>query len=321
MNPIQQLASCGQSVWLDYIRRAMFDSGELERLIADGVRGMTSNPTIFSKAIGAGDDYDDQLRELLDSGLGAQQIFERLAVADIQRACDAFRPLFEGSQHGDGFVSIEVSPKLARDADGTIEEARRLWREVGRPNVMVKIPSTPECIPAIRRCLSEGININVTLIFSVETFERVAMTYVEALETRLAAGQRIDDIHSVASIFVSRIDTAVDTLLQARIAKGEGLGSLLGTIGVANLKEAYGIYQQLFERGERFQALAKHGARAAPAVGFDRDEESRLLRSAVRRHRGRPQHREHDADADASRAARPRPDRVRYGARGRRAGT
>ena len=262
MNQMQQLAGCGQSVWLDNIRRAMFASGELDRLIADGLRGMTSNPTIFSKAIGAGDDYDEQLRTLLDAGLSAPQIFERLAVTDIQRACDAFRPLFDSSKHGDGFVSIEVSPHLARDGNGTIEEARRLWHAVARPNVMVKIPGTPECIDAIRQCLTEGININITLLFGLENYERVAWTYVEALEARLSAGQPIDDLHSVASIFVSRIDTAVDKLLQARIAKGEeSLSSLLGTIGVSQLKEAYQIYRKVFEQSERFKALAAKGAR------------------------------------------------------------
>ncbi|MDE2573642.1 MAG: bifunctional transaldolase/phosoglucose isomerase [bacterium] len=260
MNHIQQLWSCCQSVWLDNIRRAMFASGELERLIGDGLRGMTSNPTIFSKAIGAGDDYDEQLRDLLDAGLSAPEVFERLAVRDIQQACDAFRPLFEASQHGDGFVSIEVSPKLARDAQGTIEEARRLWREVNRPNVMVKIPSTPECVPAIRQCLTEGMNINITLIFGMETYEQIAWTYIEALEARAAAGKPIDDLHSVASVFVSRIDTAVDKLLQARIAKGDDLKDLLGAAGVALLKEDFRRFQRIYGDA-RFKALAAKGAR------------------------------------------------------------
>ncbi|TAM56329.1 bifunctional transaldolase/phosoglucose isomerase [bacterium] len=261
MNTIQQLTACGQSVWLDNIRRAMFASGELERLIAAGVRGMTSNPTIFSKAIGAGDDYDEQLRELLDANLDGPAIFERLAVRDIQQACDGFRPLYDTSGHSDGFVSIEVSPKLARDTQGTIEEARRLWREVARPNVLVKIPGTPECLPSIRQCLTEGININITLLFGNENYERVIWTYVEALEARLAAGQPVDDLHSVASIFVSRIDTAVDRQLQTLIAKGEDLKSLLGTIGVSHLKESYRLYQSVFEHHQRFTALAAVGAR------------------------------------------------------------
>ncbi|TAM76948.1 bifunctional transaldolase/phosoglucose isomerase [bacterium] len=261
MNTIQQLTSCGQSVWLDNIRRAMFASGELERLIADGVRGMTSNPTIFSKAIGAGDDYDEQLRELLDAGLSGPQVFERLAVSDIQRACDAFRPLFDASHHGDGFVSIEVSPKLARDTQGTIEEARRLWREVSRPNVLVKIPGTPECLASIRQCLTEGININITLLFGNENYEQVIWAYIEALEARLAAGKPVDDIHSVASIFVSRIDTAVDKQIQALVAKGEDFSSLLGTIGVSHLKQSYRLYRRIFEQHERFKHLAAKGAR------------------------------------------------------------
>jgi len=260
VNQIQQLASCGQSVWLDNVRRAMFTSGELDRLIREGLRGMTSNPTIFAKAVGAGNDYDGQLRELLDSGLTMPHVFERLAVRDIQQACDAFHELFESSNHGDGFVSIEVSPKLARDMRGTVEEANRLWREVARPNVMIKIPGTPQCLPAVKQCLADGINVNITLLFGVENYEEVAWTYIEALEARAAAGKPVDDLHSVASIFVSRIDTAVDTLLQARIAKGEDVSALLGTAGVCLLKEDYQRFQRIFAH-ERFTALAAKGAR------------------------------------------------------------
>jgi transaldolase/glucose-6-phosphate isomerase len=257
---LQALAEAGQSVWLDNIRRSMFASGELHGLIDLGLRGMTSNPTIFEKAIGSGTDYDAQLRALSDADSDPNALFEALAIEDIRRACDAFRALYDASPGGDGFVSLEVSPLLAKDTQGTIEAAKRLWSAVDRPNVMIKIPATPECIPAISAVIAAGINVNVTLIFSVETYEAAAVAYLEGLEARSAAGNPVDRIGSVASVFVSRVDTAVDKLLQARIEEGQPqLKALLGKAGVANAKLIYQRYKRLFE-GERFERLRAKGA-------------------------------------------------------------
>jgi transaldolase/glucose-6-phosphate isomerase len=260
-NQLEQLTAAGQSIWLDNIRRSMFASGELRRLVGSGLRGMTSNPTIFEKAIGSGSDYDAQLASLIGSEHDPNRLFEALAIDDIRHACDEFRTLFEQSGGGDGFVSLEVSPLLAADTQGTIDAAARLWKMVERPNVMIKIPATPECIAAITETIAAGINVNVTLIFSLETYEDVANAYIAGLERRVAAGGSIERLASVASVFVSRIDTAVDKLLDERIAKGQpALQALLGKTGVANLKLIYQRYKKLFE-GERFEALKAHGAR------------------------------------------------------------
>jgi transaldolase/glucose-6-phosphate isomerase len=257
---LKQLAAAGQSIWLDNIRRSMFASGELRRLIDLGLRGMTSNPTIFEKAIGSGSDYDEQLRTLATRRLDANTLFEALAIEDIRNALDEFRPLYDATGGGDGFVSLEVSPLLAHDTAGTIAAAQRLWKAVDRPNVMIKIPATPACIPAIAETIAAGINVNVTLMFSVEHYEAAANAYIEGLEKRAAAGKPIDRIASVASVFVSRIDTAVDKLLEEKIAKGQTqLRALLGTIGVAGLKMTYQRFKGLFE-SERFAPLKLRGA-------------------------------------------------------------
>jgi transaldolase/glucose-6-phosphate isomerase len=260
MNQLTELVEAGQSIWLDNIRRSMFASGDLHRLIASGLRGMTSNPTIFEKAIGSGNDYDEQLKALVGTEHDPNHLFEALAIDDIRHACDEFRELFETTNGGDGFVSLEVSPLLASDTRATADAAVRLWKMVDRPNVMIKIPATPEGIPAIADTIAAGINVNVTLIFSLETYEAVANAYLSGLERRAAAGGPIDRIASVASVFVSRIDTAVDKLLEEKIAKGQTqLEPLLGKIGVANMKLIYARYKKLFE-GERFAALAAKGA-------------------------------------------------------------
>jgi transaldolase/glucose-6-phosphate isomerase len=257
---LQELFAAGQSIWLDNIRRSMFASGELHRLIALGLRGMTSNPTIFEKAIGSGNDYDAQLASLIGSEHDPNQLFEALAIDDIRHACDEFRDLFEATHGGDGFVSLEVSPLLAGDTRGTADAAKRLWKMVDRPNVMIKIPATPEGIPAITETIAAGINVNVTLIFSVETYEAVANAYVAGLEQRAAAGEPIDRVASVASVFVSRIDTAVDKLLDEKIANGQAeLRVLLGKTGVASMKLIYSHYKKIFE-GSRFAALKPRGA-------------------------------------------------------------
>jgi transaldolase/glucose-6-phosphate isomerase len=259
---LQQLIDAGQSIWLDNIRRSMFKSGELKRLIGIGLRGMTSNPTIFEKAIGSGNDYDEQLASLIGSEHDPNKLFEALAIDDIRHACDEFRNLFDTTGGGDGFVSLEVSPLLANDTQGTIDAAARLWKLVDRPNVLIKIPATPEGIPAVTETIAAGISVNVTLMFSLETYDEVANAYIAGLEKRAASGASLDRIASVASIFVSRIDTAVDKLLEERIAKGQTqLKSLLGGTGIANLKLTYQRYKKIFE-SERFEKLKAKGARA-----------------------------------------------------------
>jgi transaldolase/glucose-6-phosphate isomerase len=257
---LKQLNDVGQSIWLDNIRRSMFASGELHRLVESGLRGMTSNPTIFEKAIGSGNDYDAQLASLIGSEHDPNHLFEALAIDDIRHACDEFRPLFDSTNGGDGFVSLEVSPLLAGDTGATADAAKRLWKMVDRPNVMIKIPATPEGIPAITSTIAAGINVNVTLIFGLETYEDVANAYIAGLEERIAAGGAIDRIGSVASVFVSRIDTAVDKLLEDRAKSNPQVKNLLGKTGVANMKLIYARYRKLFE-SERFNALKAHGAR------------------------------------------------------------
>src|SRR5579883_221987 len=260
-NQLDQLLQAGQSVWLDNLRRGMFASGELQELIDSGLRGMTSNPTIFEKAIGAGNDYDEQLRTLIGREHDAGKLFWDLAVKDIQSACDAFRPLYDRMNGDDGFVSLEVSPLLAKDTAGTIAMAKELWKRVDRPNVMIKIPGTNEGIPAIEECIAEGLNINVTLVFAVEYYEKTALAYIRGLERRVEKGLPVDRIRSVNSVFVSRIDTAIDKLIQGRIDRGETqLRDLLGKAGVANLKLTYQRFLSLFGT-DRWKAIAAKGGR------------------------------------------------------------
>jgi transaldolase len=259
-NQLHELAAAGQSIWLDNIRRNMFASGELAGLIGQGLRGMTSNPTIFEHAIGAGSDYDEQLHALVDTERDPVKLFEALAIQDIRSACDAFAPVYAATNKLDGYVSLEVSPTLAHDTEGTIEAAKRLWAAVDRPNVMIKIPGTPEGVPAVRAAIAAGININVTLLFSVAAYADAATAYIEGLEDRSKAGHPIDTIASVASVFVSRIDTAIDKMLVDRISKGEALSDLLGKAGIANLKMTYKKFEELFH-GDRFAALAAKGAK------------------------------------------------------------
>ena len=265
-NPLRRLGELGQSVWYDYIRRDLITSGELARLIeADGLRGMTSNPTIFQKAIVDTSLYDDDVRAHAARGTAPAAIVEAVAVADVQRAADVFRGDYDRSHGDDGFVSIEVAPGLAHDTTGSIEEARRLFRSCDRPNVMVKIPATTEGIPAIRQCLTEGIPINITLLFSVARYREVMDAYLSACEARVAAGQPIDQLPSVASFFVSRVDTNVDGKLDAIAQHGPPehrrlASTLRGTVGVANARLAYEAFTEVFS-GARFAALKKHGAR------------------------------------------------------------
>jgi transaldolase len=267
-NPLVQLQEYGQAVWLDYIRRDMLASGgDLERLIEqDGLRGMTANPTIFQQAIAAGDDYDASIEQLVGRGTEPLQIYEALAAEDIRLACDLFRPLYDATGGADGFVSLEVAPSLAHDTAGTIDEARRFWRMVDRPNLMIKVPGTAEGVPAVAQLLVDGLNINITLLFSLQSYERVAWAYISALERRLAEGKSIDRIASVASFFVSRVDTLVDEQIEERLAKTpqpsmrSTLEGLRGKAAIANARLAYQSFKRIFG-DERFRQLEAQGAR------------------------------------------------------------
>lgn len=264
MNPLLQLESLGQSIWLDYIRRDLMTSGQLARLIAeDGLGGMTSNPAIFEKAF-ASEDYAEAMTSAARSGGDTGAIYEALAIQDIRDAADLLKGVFDKTGGADGYVSLEVSPQLAHDTAGTLTEARRLWKAVGRANLMIKVPGTPEGAPAIRQLIAEGINVNVTLLFAREAYEAVAEAYLAGLEERVNAHQPIDRLASVASFFVSRIDSAVDALLDKRIAERpadrERLQALHGKTAIANAKLAYQTYEQLVA-SERWKKLAAKGAR------------------------------------------------------------
>ncbi len=267
MNPLQALHTHRQSVWLDYIRRSLLTSGELGRLIKeDGLRGVTSNPAIFEKAITGSTDYTEILRALAPQYQDAKTLYEQVAIRDIQDATDVLKPVYEQTQRRDGYVSFEVSPHLAHDTQGTLEEARRLWRAVGRDNLMIKVPATPEGIPAIEQLISEGTNVNVTLLFSQDVYERVANAYIAGLGKRAAQGGDVSHVASVASFFISRIDTAIDAMLTAKLKTATDASeralvrSLLGKVAIANAKLTYQRYQELF-RGDAWLALAKKGAK------------------------------------------------------------
>ena len=267
VNPLKQLLKYGQSVWLDYIRRNLITSGELKRLIdEDGLRGMTSNPSIFEKAIAGSTDYTDFLNSLRDrTDLDAKARYELLAIRDIQDAADLMRPVYDGAKRKDGFVSLEVSPYLAHDTQGTIAEARRLWKSVSRDNVMIKVPGTAEGLPAIKQLISEGMNINITLLFSQQVYEQVAEAYIAGLEQLAANGGDLSRVASVASFFISRIDTLVDSIVNDKLktekdpAKQALLKSILGKVAIANGKLTYQRYLKIFS-GPRWDALAKKGA-------------------------------------------------------------
>jgi transaldolase/glucose-6-phosphate isomerase len=255
-----------QSPWLDYIRRNMLEDGGLKRYVEqDGIRGVTANPTIFEKAIGAGDDYDEQITELVKKGTEPRNLFEQLAITDIRHACDILRPVFD-EDRSDGFVSIEVSPEKAFETQATIDEAKRWWREIDRPNLMVKIPATTEGVPAIEECIASGVNINITLLFAIEFYEQVMDAYLKGLERRVAAGQDVKDSNSVASFFVSRVDTNADKRIEAKLAAAKSdaerakLESLLGKVAIANAKVAYHRFREIFS-SERFKKLEGAGAK------------------------------------------------------------
>jgi transaldolase / glucose-6-phosphate isomerase len=263
-NPLKALLTYGQSPWMDYIRRDLLTSGELKKYIDnDGLRGMTSNPAIFEKAITGSNLYSDILTSPAAKTLDAKGLFEKIAIRDVQDACDIFKSVYAETNRRDGYVSLEVSPYLANDTKATIDEARRLWKAVDRPNVMIKIPATPEGVPAIRQCLEDGININITLLFAQSYYEQVAEAYLAALEARAAKGQDISHIASVASFFVSRIDTLVDSKIDEKLKAGGGdvalLESIRGKVAIANARLTYKKYQELFG-GPRWKALAAKSA-------------------------------------------------------------
>ena len=265
-NPvITKIHELGQSIWLDNLSRKIVTSGELEKQITEvGIRGLTSNPAIFQKAISDGEVYGEAIEKLASEGLESKEIYEKLAVSDIQGAADLFRPIYDTSGGEDGCVSLEVQPNLVYDAEGTIEEARRLWKSVSRPNVMIKVPGTREGIPAITQLLSEGVNINVTLLFSVDRYRDITDAYLKGLEQRLEKGESIQHVVSVASFFLSRIDVMADPLLQDIIdnkpEQADKAKLALGEVALANAKKAYQVYEEVFS-SERFKKLEQQGAR------------------------------------------------------------
>jgi transaldolase len=265
--PLWELTALGQSVWLDYIRRGILDNGELETMIREkALRGVTSNPAIFEQAIARSDDYDDALRGLAERGTDANDAYEALAIEDIQRAADLFATIYGEAEGHDGFVSLEVSPELAHDTEGTLAEARRLWSIVDRPNVMIKVPGTEAGLPAIEQLIAEGINVNVTLLFSLAGYERVMEAYLTGLERRAAEGDSIERVASVASFFISRVDSAVDAELEKKLEQAtseqekERIRALFGRAAIANAKLAYHRFREIFD-AERFRKLADRGAR------------------------------------------------------------
>jgi transaldolase len=264
-NPLKQVGHLGQAIWLDYIRRDLIADGELKRLIdEDGLRGMTSNPAIFEKAVTGSADYDAEISALALKGKTSIEIYDAISLKDVQNAADVFRPLYCESNCTDGYVSLEVNPHLAHDTQGTITEARRLWEELSRPNVFIKVPATLEGLPAIRQLTSEGININVTLIFGLPRYRQVAEAYIAGIEERFRQDKPLRHVSSVASFFLSRIDLMIDPLLENIIKQGgadaEKAGKLRGQIAIASAKSAFQIYKELF-LSKKFMGMTEHGAR------------------------------------------------------------
>jgi transaldolase len=263
-NPLIKLNTLGQSIWLDYIKRDLMASGQLKKLIdEDALRGMTSNPSIFEQAFAEGHDYDKDIEAMARSGKDVNEIYEALTQKDVQDAADVFRNLYNKMEGSDGYVSLEVNPHLAHDTKGTIEEARRLWKAVNRPNVLIKVPATKEGLPAIKQLISEGINVNVTLLFGLPRYREVAEAYITGLEARVLEGKSIANIASVASFFLSRIDALVDPLLVKIISEKPEMSkyanNLQGQVAIASAKNAYQIYHEIFTN-DRFKKLIEKGA-------------------------------------------------------------
>lgn len=255
-NRVKQIHDLGQSIWLDFFDRKIMNNGELQQLIDnDGVRGVTSNPAIFEKAISSSSDYDSDIEEMVKGSSSNDDIFFSMAIKDIQRAADLFKPVYDSSNGLDGFVSLEVNPHLALDTAGTVKQAEELWKKLDRENVMIKIPATEPGLAAIEKCISEGINVNITLLFGLDRYRAVTDAYISGLEQRVQKGQPIDKIASVASFFLSRIDVLIDPVLEEK-----GLGNLKGEVAIAMAKKAYEIYKEVFW-SDRFKKLEEKGAK------------------------------------------------------------
>ena len=299
-NPLKQLIHEGTSVWLDYLSRTLVDSGKLKKFIDDdGLRGETSNPTIFQKAITDGNSYSDAVRDLGRKGLSAEEIVWELMVRDIQHACDVFRPFYEETRMADGYVSLEINPTLAHDTAASLKQAHELTKRVDRPNVMYKVPAMPESLPVIEELIYEGFNVNVTLLFDIKAHDAVIEAYLKGLERRVAEHKPIGKIASVASFFVSRVDSETDKRLDEIVKSKPELkakaDAVRGKVAVANARLAYELFEQKFH-GPRWAKLAvPRRLRAAPAVGLHRHQEQSLLRRAVRRRADRPALRQHHA--------------------------
>lgn len=261
-NPLRKLHTLGQSIWLDYIRRGMLDSGELAQMIeADGLAGMTSNPAIFEKAISGGHDYDAAIANQVRTGASARDLYDTLTRDDVGHAADLLRPVYEKSKGRDGFVSIEVSPHLAHDSEATIREAHELWAHLARPNIMIKVPATRAGLPAIEALLAAGVNVNVTLLFGLQRYREVVEAFLRGLEQRTASGAPLNQVASVASFFLSRIDTLVDQRLDALQGAGKPRHPLRGAAAIASARLAYQYYRE-WTTGPRWQSLAAQGARS-----------------------------------------------------------
>lgn len=267
MNPLRQLAEFGQSIWVDNLQRSYITKGTLKKFIdEDGLTGLTSNPTIFQKAVSGSEDYEDLFNEAKGKGLSGNDLYEKLAVRDVQGAADILRPVYDARKGQDGYASLEVSPRLAHDTQGTLEEARRLWKTLSRPNVMIKVPGTEPGVPAFEQLTAEGINVNVTLLFSQERYRKIAEAYVSGLEKFAASGGDVSKVASVASFFISRIDSIVDKEIEKKVKAGvtaeqkKTLDALSGRVAIANAKLAYRAFKEIFGSA-RWKALAAKGAR------------------------------------------------------------
>ncbi len=259
-NPLLQLEAFGQSIWLDYISRELIESGKLKNMIEeDGLSGMTSNPAIFESAITSGHDYDAEIKKFKQQNPSVEFIYEKLTIKDVQDAADQFRPLFDKKQGKQGFVSLEVNPHYARDTQKTITEAKHLWQALNRPNVFIKVPGTQEGLGAIEMLTAEGLNINITLLFGLPRYQEVTKAYISGIKTRVKQGFPVNHIVSVASFFLSRIDTLVDPMIEKKIAQYDEAKKLSGNIAIASAKQAYQMYQQIFSQ-EEFKKLEKEGA-------------------------------------------------------------
>ena len=309
-NPIQQARELGQSTWYDNIRRGLITSGELAELIEFGITGMTSNPTIFEKAIAGSTDYDAALLEMVHSGKTPAEAFEALALQDIRGAADLLRGVYDETDGADGYVSLEVPPTLAHDTSATVAEAHRLFGALDRPNVMIKVPATPQGAPAIRQLIADGINTNVTLVFSLDSYRQVMEAYISGMEELVANGGDPSSVASVASFFVSRVDTAVDALLHERIRGGAaGLRPLLGKAAIANAPQGLCPLPPYLRPGPIRGPTGPRRPRAAPPVGQHQHQGPSLPRHPLRRFSYRPRHRQHHAAGHRHRRPGPRPPR------------